>query len=390
MHKILFLPSWYPSKEDPTNGIFIKEHAKAVSSHNEVVVLYNEGYDKNLKKIWHIISDKKENGIQTIRIKNKQSLIPKISYFFYLWSIKQAFKKLLEQGWKPDIIHAHIYIAGVPAVLLGKKYKIPVIISEHFSWFPRHKLSLFDCIRAGFAMKRAKIILPVSKNLKESVESYGIKNKFKIVPNVVDFQIFYPSFYHSRENKKKILFVGLLRPIKGVPYLLQSLSQLKQKRQDFVLDIIGDGPNENEYKELVQKLAISNFVRFHGLKSKEEIAEFMRNCDFFVSSSLWENLPCVLIEAMASGLPIVASKVGGVPEIINKKVGVLTPPKDVDELAKAIDYMLDHYKDYSPQKISEYAKSKFSYEIVGKRLDRIYREIARKKGNIYGSYNNQK
>ena len=390
MHKILFLPSWYPSKEDPTNGIFIKEHAKAVSLHNEVVVLYNEGHDKNLKKIWHIISDKKENGIRTIRIKDKKSLIPKISYFFYLWSIKQAFKKLLGQGWKPDIIHAHIYIAGVLAVLLGKKYKIPVIISEHFSWFPRHKLSSFDRIRAGFAMKRAKIILPVSKNLKEAIESYGIKNKFKIVPNVVNFQIFYPCLYHSRENKKKILFVGVLRPVKGVPYLLQSLSQLKQKRQDFVLDIIGDGPNENEYKELVQKLAISNFVRFHGLKPKEEIAKFMRNCDFFVSSSLWENLPCVLIEAMASGLPIVASKVGGVPEIINKKVGVLTPPKDVDELAKAIDYMLDHYKDYSPQRISEHAKSKFSYETVGKTLDQIYREIAHKKRNIYGTCNNQK
>jgi len=142
----------------------------------------------------------------------------------------------------------------------------------------------------------------------------------------------------------------------------------------------GDGPNRSEYEELTNKLGLRDIVSFHGLKTKQEVAEFMRQCDFFVLSSLWENLPCVLIEAMASGLPIVATKVGGIHEIINEKVGVLVPPKDVKALTEAIDHMLDHYQDYSAREIAEYAFDRFSYEAVGRQLNEIYKElIANKK-----------
>ncbi|MDD5638552.1 MAG: glycosyltransferase [Candidatus Pacebacteria bacterium] len=376
--KILFLPAWYPSKTNPVAGIFIKEHAKAVSLYDEVVVLYSEGCDKKLKKTWEVVSDKSEEGIRTIRIKYKKSPIPKTTYFIYLLSVYQAFKKILKEDWKPDIIHAHVYSAGLPAVILGRIYKIPVVLTEHFTAFPRRTLSRTEILKARFAMARAKIILPVSKDLEESIKSYGIKNNFEVVPNVVNTKIFYPSS-NKQENeknyKKRMLLVALLDPKKGISFLLEAIAKISKKRQDFVLDIVGDGPNRKEYEDLSQKLGIQNLVKFHGLKSKEEIAEFMRNCDFFVLPSLWENLPCVLIEAMASGLPIIATTVGGIPEIINEERGILIPPKNVDVLVKAIDYMLDHYQDYLPEKISQYAKENFSYEAVGKKLDNIYRKI---------------
>jgi len=373
--KILFLPAWYPSKKNPVAGIFVKEHAKAVSLYNEVVVLYSEGCDKNLKKTWKIISDKIEDGIRTIRIKYRKSPIPKTTYFIYLWSIFRGFCKLLNEGWKPDIIHAHVYSAGVPAVILGKIYKIPVVITEHWTGFPRHALRKSDILKACFSMNRAKAILPVSKDLEKAIKSYGIKNKFEIVPNVVNTEIFYPSSQKSNNKIKKMLFVALLSPQKGVPYLLQVLAQIKQKRQDFVLDIVGDGPNRNEYEELSKELGLEKIVKFHGLKTKLEIAEFMRNSDFFVLPSLWENLPCVLIEAMVSGLPIIASNVGGISEIVNNENGILIQPKDIVSLSKAINYMLDHYQDYSSAKISQYARENFSYEAIAKKIDEIYRKF---------------
>jgi len=379
--EILFLPAWYPSNKNPVNGVFVKEHAKAVSLYNDVVVIYSEGIDKDTKGLCKVVSDREEEGIRTIRIKHRKSPIPKTTYFIYLWSIFSVFRKLLKEGWRPNIIHAHVYSAGVPGIILGRIYKIPVIITEHYTGFPRHSLNRLDILKAKFAMNRASIVLPVSDDLRKHIQSYGIHNRFQVVPNVVNTGFFHPNPNINKRKTKRILLVALLDPKKGVPYLLQALAKLREKRKDFVLDIVGDGPNRKEYEELMRELGLAEIVEFHGLKSKEEVAEHMRQCDFFVLPSLWENLPCVLIEAMASGLPIVASRVGGIPEIINKQVGILTLPKDVDSLTTALDYMLDHYQDYSPEKISQYAKDNFSYEAVGRKLDRIYREVIHEKQN---------
>lgn len=373
--KCLFLPTWYPSNENRVAGVFVREHAQAVSLYNDVTVFYNEGAEKDVNGLYKLVSDKTEYGIRTIRITHRKSPMPKTSYFCYLWSIWREFRKLIEGGWRPDIIHAHVYSAGVPGVFLGKIYKIPVVITEHWSGFPRHILCKFDIFMARFAMNRAQIILPVSKDLEEAIKSYSIKNRFEVVPNVVNTNIFFPSVVKRRNYKKRILFVALLSPAKGIPCLLQALAHLSKKRQDFLLDIVGDGPNRKEYEDLTERLGLRTFLFFHGLKPKKEVAEFMRSNDFFVLPSLWENLPCVLLEAMASGLPIIATEVGGIPDIINEDKGILVPPKNINALAEAIDYMLDHYQDYSPNNISQYAKNKFSYEVVGAQLTEVYRTI---------------
>ena len=375
--KILFLPAWYPSEENRVAGVFVREHAQAVALYNDVTVVYNEGVGKHLNGLYKIVSDKTEDGIRTIRIRHKKFPIPKTSYFICLWSIFKAFRKLMREGWRPDITHAHVYSAGVPAVILGKIYKIPVVITEHWSGFSRHILGKFAIFKARFAMNRAKILLPVSQNLKESIESYGIKNRFQVIPNVINIEMFYPSTSQHRSEKKRILFVALLSPVKGIPYLLQALAQLREKRQDFVLDIVGDGPNRQDYEELTEKLELGEMVRFHGLKSKSEVAGYMRQCDFFIQPSLFETFGVTYIEAMACGKPIVSTKLPVLQEKISKDRGILVPPKNSNALSEAIDNMLDHYQDYSSANISKYVKENFSYEVVGNRLNGVYRKLYR-------------
>ena len=123
--RILFLPAWYPSEEHPVAGVFIREHAQAASLHNDVVVLYSEETGQGLKGLSKTISDKIEDGIRTIRIKHKKSPIPKASLFIYIWSIFAPFRWLLKEGWMPDVIHAHVFRAGLPAVILARftKYR---------------------------------------------------------------------------------------------------------------------------------------------------------------------------------------------------------------------------------------------------------------------------
>lgn len=409
--KILFLTTWYPSEINPVNGIGVREQAKAALLYNDIVVLHAYFNPFLEPQGLHGVSEDIEDGIRTIRVEHgrilsylqrkpirKRQSAPSdlsskpfpslgkplsilggvISDLLCYWTVFVTFRKLIKDGYKPDIIHAHVFTAGVPAVILGKLYRIPVIITERYSDIGMHSLTCSERVKARFALKRAQVILPLSNDLRTHIEAYGIKNQFKTIPNPVNIEMFHPCSQNNkqRDETKSLLLVAALRPVKGVSYLLQALSQLKGKRKDFCLDIVGYGPSKDEYEELTQKLGLGGMVKFHGLKLPEEVAQFMRECDFYVLPSLWENLPSVLIEAMSCGKPVIATEVGGVKEIINEKVGILVPPGDVEALREAIEYMLDNYQNYSPEEIAQYVRERFSYEVVGKMLDEVYQKVA--------------
>jgi len=411
--KVLFIPAWYPSEEYPINGIFIREHAKAAALYHDITVVY--AYVDPSLQPWKLcrVSDSMENGIRTIRIKYADafaylkkllikeprrkgyslsnsdrkviSILRKIFRIprtvlldlLYLGITFAAFRKLLKEGFKPDVIHAHVYSAGVPAVLIGKRYGLPVVITEHSSGFPRRLIRGFGKLKAKFAFERADLVCPVSEDLRRHIEEYGIRARFRVVPNVVDTSLFAPadSVPTRENNRKRLLLVAALIPIKGVSCLLEALARLREKRDDFALDIVGDGPNRTEYEELTYKLGLRDVVRFQGLKTKQEVARFMQRCDFFVLPSLFETFGVTLIEAMACGKPVIASDIGGPKEIVTEKVGKLVPPGDSETLAEAVDYMLDHYREYDPEKIVQYVRQRYSYQAVGKECDRVYRSV---------------
>jgi glycosyltransferase involved in cell wall biosynthesis len=99
------------------------------------------------------------------------------------------------------------------------------------------------------------MVLPVSFALQKAIESYGIHARFQIIPNTVDTSVFYSSsHFRNRSNLKRILFVGLLVPVKGIPYLLKAVTQLRRQRDDWHLEIVGDGPKRLEYTNLAATL----------------------------------------------------------------------------------------------------------------------------------------
>lgn len=374
--KVMHFAGWYPTKRNPVSGIFVREHVKATALYNDVVVLHSEGIEKGIRGLYRV-EDNVEDGIRTIRVWHRKSPFPKTTYFFYLWSVFCVFRKLLKEGFKPDILHAHVYSAGVPAVLIGRIYGIPVVVTEHFSGFPRGLVRGVEKIKAKFAFEHADVVCPVSEDLRNHIKRLGIKARFQVIPNVVNTSFFFPleDNITMGNSKKRLLLVALLVPIKGVPYLLEALAILREKCDDFVLDIVGDGPNRSEYEELTRKLGLQDVVRFHGLKSKQEVADFMRQADIFVLPSEWENLPCVIIEAMASGLPVVATNVGGIPEMVSDEVGILVQPGDARDLAEALGHILEHLDQYQSGKIAGQAKQRFSYTAVSQMLVNLYEEL---------------
>lgn len=374
--KILFLTTWYPTKINPIAGIFIKEYAKAVSLFNEVIVLHSSATILNLKGLYQIEKETDERiteGILTYRVWRKKLPIKIMSYFNFIWSIIKGFKYIISSGFKPDIIHAHIYEAGVPAVLIGKLYNIPVVITEHSSSFHRKELSRMEIVTIRLTFKLARYVLPISYTLQNEIQKYGIKANFKIIPNVVETKIFYPVTHFKELNShKRILFVGLLVSIKGLPFLFNALTHLKLKRDDWHLDIIGDGPERKTYERIVKDLELSKHITFHGLKSKVEVASFMQKADLFVLPSFFETFSVVTAEALATGIPVLITNCGGPEEFVSKDVGLIVPVGNSEALYNGLNYMLDNMDNYNSYYISRYAYDRFNPEEVGKQIQNIY------------------
>ena len=140
-------------------------------------------------------------------------------------------------------------------------------------------------------------------------------------------------------------------------------------------DVVGDGPLRAEYERLAGELGVAGRVEFHGLQPKAELAERMRRADVFVLASRFENNPCVLLEAMASGLPVVATRVGGVPELVDDRSGLLADPRDPAALAARIAEALE--RDFDREQIAARARERYGREAVGARLAGIYESVAR-------------
>jgi glycosyltransferase involved in cell wall biosynthesis len=379
--KVLFITAWYPHRGQPVAGVFIREHAKAVRLYDDVVVVHCCGPAPKFNKgrLWRLEEETDETfteGIKTYRLWLMPFPIRLVADLVMIWGVFRAFRHIAAGGFRPDIIHAHIYHAGFPAVFVGKVHHTPVIVTEQFTAFPRRLLRRESIRRARIAFQWAHMVTPVSESLKRAIESYGIKARFRVVPNVVDTRVFSPSLA-PRPNclPKRLLVVALLSSshVKGVPYLLRALAQLQEQRNDWHLDVVGDGPARGEYLRLTDELGLGNKVSFHGLKPKREVAEFMRQADVFVVPSLFETFSAAAAEALASGTPVLTTRCGGPEEFVCDGVGVVVPPADERALCEGLDYILGHLNRFKSAEISRHAHERFSPERVGETLDAIYR-----------------
>lgn len=377
--KVLFITNWYPSREEPLKAIWVREHAKSVRLHDDVAVLHCVGPEAKLRKLWRIEVENDEElreGVPTYRMCYRHSPVPRTTYLIYLWSIFQVFKHIVREGFRPDIIHVHVYDAGAPAVFIAKLNRIPVVVAEHFSSFPRRLLGPLDLAKAWLAFRWADMVLPVSRDLQNAIERYGLRARFKVIPNVADTSLFFPPpEVRSDTDVKRIVFVGQLAPVKGIPYLLKASSHLRGKRDDWHLDIVGDGKERMEYERLAVDLNLGDRVTFHGSRSRREVAEFMRRADLFVLPSLVETFSAPAAEALACGIPVLSTRCGGPEDFIVEDVGFLVPSGDADALFQGLDQMLNNLHRYSRQRIAQYARERFSPEVVGAQLHALYQSL---------------
>ena len=371
---------WYPTRQSPVTGAFVREQAKAVDRFSDVAVFHIACRNPGLKGLWTMEKETNQSiceGIEAYRIWYRNFPLPVVSYFSHLWSVLQAFRHLLVRGFRPNIIHAHVYEGAVPAVIIGKIHKIPVVVTEHSSKFPRESLTRFDKWKARMSFRLSELVMPVSQFLQQSIEAYDVKARFRIIRNVADPKVFYPeSSAEPKRPLKRLLVVGLLKAshVKGLPDLFKALTLLQARRDDWHVDIVGDGPARAAYEDEVRELALTDKVTFHGLRTKRQVAEHMRHSDLFVVSSSLETSSVAAAEALLTGLPVVTTRCGGPEEFINDHVGLTVPCGDAEALCSGLSQMLDQLRRFSSTYISAYGVSLFSPDSVGQQLQEVYAE----------------
>lgn len=364
--KVLFVTVAYPKADAPVAGIFVREHARAAALHADVAVLHLDrgGMPGAV--------DVPDEEFPTVRVGYRRSPRP-LSVAAHLAGAFTGLRRLRRGGFEPDVLHAHFFLAGFPAVLLGRLYRKPVVVTEHWSVFlPEDPLELGTALRwaARVTFRNADAVLPASHALARALEPFRADGICRVVPNVVDTALFAPTSSRTESGSAGLLTVGLLYPAKGLDVLLRAVALLAGGGRDVRLDVVGDGPQRSEMAELVRDLGIEEIVTLHGFQPKAKVAQMMREADLFVLASRFDNNPCVVLEALASGLPVVATRVGGIPELVDESGGLLADPNDPVGLAQQLEAAL--IRSFDRPAIARAARARFGPEAVGAQLAEIY------------------
>jgi len=285
-----------------------------------------------------------------------------------------------------DLIHTHFtWPSGYAAVKLSKKFNSPLVITAHgydVYDLPFRSEEWFQKVK--FALDFADHVITVSKsNFTLLVNELSIPaDKISIIPNGFNSNLFKPmdkvlarKRLNLSEDKKILLNVANLVPVKGHKYLIEAMKNIvkNKNRKDILLIIVGDGSLKKDLEKQIKKLNLEDYVKLVGARPHDEIPLWMNAADLLVLPSLSEGNPTVMFEALGVGLPFVGTAVGGVPEIITSEdYGLLCPPKDPECLAEKILIALD--KEWDREKIRKYAEQ-FTWERIAKQTLEVYKKL---------------
>lgn len=249
----------------------------------------------------------------------------------------------LFRSHRPDIIHMHMYFASTLSRIAGLLASVPVMINHvHSTYWHYSRINLW--VERILSLVTARIIC-VSNNVRDFVVAHERINpkKIEVIYNGISAKVPVVPRDHMRASLSAgpqdivLVAVGSLFENKGHKVLLEAVAQLKGRVQNLKCWIVGEGEMGPPLKELAKKLRIESQVNFLGLRA--DVADILQAGDIFVLPSLHrEGLPVSVLEALAAGLPVIASRVGGVGEIISDgKNGALVNPQDQDDLARTIE-----------------------------------------------------
>lgn len=269
------------------------------------------------------------------------------------------------------VTHVHGHFATYPAAaafVIHRLAGIPYSFTAHGSDLHRDRRMLREKVAEA-----AFVVAISDHNRRVIVEECGedSSDKTAVIHCGVDTDVFQPRSNGSGPRRSasllSILCVGTLHEVKGQTYLLEACRLLKKRGVDFDCHFVGDGPDRASLTRRSREAGIAEHVHFHGQRTRQEIAQLMSQADVVVAPSVptsdgrREGIPIVLMEAMASGLPVIASRISGIPELVeNERSGLLVPPRDAKALSDALERL--HATPFFREKLSLEGRKKVEQE----------------------------
>jgi len=387
MRKILWLASWYPNETEPFNGDFIKRQAEAVSIFQPLIIIFagkklsgtmynkpdSESAIKNLQEFILYYPDAGTGIISKIR-----------SLCYYFRKHLEIITKLRENNELPNLVHVQVAMkSGLIALYLKWKYKIPYVLSEHWSGYYEEsddslfRKSFLDKYLTRRILKTASRLLPVSNALGNQISHYWAQVPFQAIPNVVNTRFFYSTPIIS-EKIFRFIHVSSLQHPKNPEGIIRAFQALLH--QGIQAELVLVGPLNPELLEFIKNSkGLNNKLHCVGEISYEQVGYELRKSQALVLFSYYETMSCVIIEALCTGIPVIASRVGGVPELIQQENGILISAGKETELTEAMKEIIRNYRNYNRTGISQRASDQFSYETVGKEIIHVYESVLNEK-----------
>lgn len=312
----------------------------------------------------------------------KEGLLVKIQVLTFLFfNILYSLRKLRNM----DVIHVQWPIPnGLGALFLKKIYGIPYINTIHGEEVHLSKRYHLLFALRGLVNNSSKTITNSSATRKFCLEAGLDGEKIDVIPFGVDTDFFRPLDVYKDENIFQILSVGYLIERKGFEYLIKAMPHVLKEHKNARLKIVGSGPLESKLKELIYELDLGDEVEIVKNVSDEELLMTYNSADLFVLPSIMdsqgntEGLGVVLLEAMACGLPVVGSDVGGIPDILkDQETGILVNEKDVCKLGEVIILLFTEEKlrKYLIENGSDKIRNNFNWSIIAGKYIKIYEKL---------------
>lgn len=384
---ILILPSWYPTHPGDINGVFFREQALALVKYGHQVGVISP-HLRSLRAWQSLLTGKRgiqkeiDAGLPTFRAYGTAWFPrpPKANARLFLMHGRRLFNRYLDQYGRPDLIHVHSMLyAGVLAKKIQHNHRIPYVVTEHFSGYARGTVRPAQLKIAGTVARAATMRLGVSQALCQLLEDKlgAAARPWEEMPNIVEQRFLDRPLDQQvvSDGPFRFVCVALLTENKGIHDLLQAFAKQFRSESQVALDIGGDGVERQRLEDLAERLGIKDRVRFLGALDRDEVVEVMAAADAFVSASHYETFGVVVVEALALGKPVIATRCGGPESIVRQQDGLLVPVGDIDALADAMQQLRMSPGRYQAGDIRARCAQRYSEKAVIDRLTNIYYRV---------------
>lgn len=378
---ILIIPSWYPEKAGDVGGSFFREQAIALQkrgykvgviapmlrSARDVNGLFTKPYGARYQN---------DEGVDTCRYHAINiPKLPRLARERWVAIGLKLYNQYVKCHGTPDLIHVHSMLhGGFLAYSIKKKFNTPYVITEHSSAFSRNLVSKEILQELKPIIESSSCNIAVSNRFAKLLDDKTGVEKWIYVPNIASDD-FLTHEVDPLEGGFKFINICLLNKNKKIDVLIRSFANSFKGNKSVTLIIGGDGPERTYLEQLAKELGVDEQVSFLGMLTRDRVKHEVAKSNAFVLSSEYETFGVVVVEALALGKPVIATKCGGPESIVTDEVGYLVDVNNVKEMSTAMVRLYRNKNNFDSEEIRQYCKDNFSEDAVINKLNTIYSSV---------------